>query len=82
MEGRHLHNGHDCSCCYDDRRRECIQVTNLLWGLSLMGSCDLDVWAALHSHLAWLGETAEKLPEEALTQVYQVSELLLLLLLL
>lgn len=48
------------------------QVTNLLWGLSLQGCLDTGLWAALHGHLAALGMQAHELPEEALTQVFQV----------
>lgn len=48
------------------------QASNLLWGLSLLGCCPPHLWRQLHTHLYTLGMRAHELPEEALTQIYQV----------
>ncbi|KAL6756404.1 hypothetical protein V8C86DRAFT_3136640 [Haematococcus lacustris] len=53
------------------------QVTNLLWGLSLLGELELPLWRALQAQLQALGVTTADLPEEALTQVFQAYLLLL-----
>jgi hypothetical protein len=50
-----------------------LQVTNLMWSLALLGELDEEVWGALHARLRTLVADVKELPDEALTQVFQVS---------
>jgi hypothetical protein len=46
------------------------QASNILWGLSILGACDLPTWDVLTAQYCHITATPEELPEEALTQVH------------
>ena len=49
------------------------QLCNLLWSLCIAGQCNTTTWRGLVSRLAEMGAGPyAELPEEALTQIYQV----------
>lgn len=49
------------------------QIANILWSLCLLQKCTLEVWECLMKQFQTLDEELSDLPEEALTQVYQVK---------
>ncbi|DBA96718.1 TPA: hypothetical protein ACH3X1_015560 [Trebouxia sp. C0004] len=51
------------------------QLSNLLWSLCILQSCDGMMWRRIMQQFTSLGMPPENLPEEALTQIYQASKL-------
>lgn len=47
------------------------QLSNLLWSLCILQSCDGVMWRRIMQQFTSLGMAPDNLPEEALTQIYQ-----------